>query len=123
MITLRLLLLATLTLLAGCVGGPSYAGGPTEEEPHAVVIPGPDVTIWQIDGYDVPSRGSTAYVAPGRRKLKVRFEYSIDSESAVPYEYKVLDLTIEDGQTYLIERTGEGQFGPFDVQVRQAPRR
>lgn len=121
--TLRLVLLATLTLLVGCAGGPSYAGGPTDEEAHAVVIPGPDVTIWQIDGYDVSSRGGAAYVAPGRRKLKVRFEYSIDSESATPWEYKVLDLNIEDGQTYLIERTGEGMFGPFDVQVRQAPRR
>lgn len=123
MLTLRLVLLATLTLFAGCVGGPSYAGGPTEEEPHAIVIPGPDVTIWRIDGYDVPSRSSTAYVAPGRRKLTVRYEFDIESEAVPAHETKDLDLNVEAGQTYLIERTGEGMFGPFGVQVRQAPRR
>lgn len=121
--TLSSALLALVTLVAGCVGGPSYAGGPTEEEPHAVVIPGDDVTIWRVDDWDVPSRSSTTYVAPGRRRIKVRYEYPIDSEASKPYDYEELNLTLEAGRIYLIERTGEGQFGPYGVEVRASPRR
>lgn len=117
------IVLLALVVLAGCVGGPSYAGGPTEEEPHALVIPGEDVTIWRVDDWDVPSRSSTAYVAPGRRRLRVRYEFPIDSESSKPYEYEDLNLTLEAGRVYLIERTGEGQFGPYGVEVRASPRR
>ncbi|MCO5166812.1 MAG: hypothetical protein M9894_10660 [Planctomycetes bacterium] len=113
----------TLAALAGCVGGPSYAGGPTEEEPHGVVIPGDDVFLWAVDGQDVPSRRSKAYVEPGARRLKVRINYPIDNESATPYEYKDVVINVEDGRAYLIERKGEGQFGPYEVEVRGSPRR
>lgn len=118
-----LALLALVVLVAGCAGGPSYAGGPTEEEPHALVIPGEWVSLWRVDDWDVPSRTSAAYVAPGRRRLKVRYEFPIDNESHRPYEYEVLTLDLEAGRTYLIERTGEGQFGPYGVEVRASPRR
>lgn len=119
---LLLLLLALVLPLAGCAGGPSYAGGPTEEDPHGVVIPGEDVFIYRVDGHDVDSRSSPTYVEPGRRRIRVRFQYDIDSESATPQEYKELELTVEPGDVFLIERTGEGQWGPFDVEVKRAPR-
>ncbi len=117
------IVLLALVVLAGCVGGPSYAGGPTEEEPHALVIPGEDVTIWRVDDQDVPSRSSTAYVAPGRHRIKVRYNFPIDNESSKPYDFEELNLTLEAGRVYLIERTGEGQFGPYGVEVRASPRR
>ncbi|MBX3472399.1 MAG: hypothetical protein KF878_36570 [Planctomycetes bacterium] len=126
MTTTRLLAAAlalTLATLSGCVGGPSYAGGPTEEEPHGLVIPGDDVFIWAVDGRDVSSRRNKTYVEPGHRRLKIRFNYPIDNESANPYEFKDLDLNVEDGRAYLIERKGEGQFGPYELEVRGSPRR
>jgi hypothetical protein len=116
-----LLALALLVVLPGC-GSPSYAGGPTDDDPHGLVIPGDDVTIWRVDDMDVPSRSATARLAPGRRRLKVRYEYPIESDATIPFEYEELELTIEDGRTYLIERTGEGPFGPYGVQVRASPR-
>lgn len=119
---LTVALSGALLTLAGCVGGPSYAGGPTEEEPHALVIPGDDVTIWRIDDRDVPSRSSKAYVAPGRHRLRVRYNFPIDNESATPYDWEDLNLTFEAGRVYLIEREGEGQFGPYGVTVRVSPR-
>lgn len=122
--TIRALLLAlTLALtgcLAGCVGGPSYAGGPTEEEPHGLLIPGEAVSLWRVDGFDVvDSRTSPIYVAPGRRKVKARFDTPIDTdESKETFEYRDLEVDVAAGQRYLIERTGEGAFGPFDLRVR-----
>ena len=123
MTTRAMLALGIVLLLAGCVGGPSYAGGPREDEPHAVVIPGEDVTIWAVDGYDVPSHSSTAYLAPGRRKLRVRIEFPIENESPTPYEYKEMDVTVEDGDVILLSRSGgEDAFGPYDVEVKRARR-
>lgn len=117
----RLLLALALLALTGC-GSPSYAGGPTDEDPHGLVIPGDDVTIWRVDGLDVPARSATARVAPGRRRIKVRYEYPIESDAAEPFEYEDVELTIEAGRVYLIERTGEGPFGPYGVEVRASPR-
>ena len=116
-------LVACLALLTGCVGGPSYAGGPTEEDPHGVIIPGEDVFVFFVDGYAVESKSSTVYVGPGRHRVRVRLQYHIDSESGAPQEMKDIDLHVEDGDVFLLSRTGEGQFGPFDVEVKKAPRR
>lgn len=120
---LRPLALALALALAtsGCVGGPSYAGGPTEEEPHGLLIPGEDVSLWRVDGFDISSRHSPAYVAPGRRKLRARFETPIDTdESKESFEYRDLEVDVAAGERYLVERTGEGAFGPFDLRVRAA---
>lgn len=114
------LVLALSCSLAGCAAGPSYAGGPVEDEPHAVVIPGPYVTIWRVDGADVPGRSSELLIAPGRHRLKVRFEYPIDSEAQTPHEMKELEASFEAHRTYDIVRTGdEGEFGPWSVELRE----
>lgn|SRR5690606_36851871 len=113
-----LALALSLLLLGGC-GGPSYGGGPSDEMPHGRVVPGPDVTVWRIDGKDTYSRSGTQLVEPGRRKLRVRVEYPIDDEgSGPPYEYKDLDLKVEAGRTYYLER-GEGEFAPYELKVTE----
>lgn len=111
-------LLALAGCLSGCVGGPSYAGGPTEADPHGLLVPGEDVSLWRIDGWDVESRGSAAYVTPGRRHLRVRFETPIESEGKDSFEFRELDLDVEAGGEYRLERTGEAPFGPYDLKVR-----
>lgn len=117
---LALLVALACSLLSGCAAGPSYAGGPAEEEPHAVVIPGPYVFLLRVDGVAVPGRSSEALVAPGRHRLTVRFEYPIDSEAQTPRETKDLDATFEDGRVYDIIRTGdEGEYGPWSVELRE----
>jgi hypothetical protein len=117
--------LAVTLAMCGCVGGPSYAGGPTEEEPHGLLIPGEDVSFWRVDGFDVvESRKSPIYVAPGRRKVHARFETPIDAdESKESFEYRDLEVDVVDGERYLVERTGEGAFGPFDLRVRARSQR
>ncbi len=122
MTPLRALLLALSLTLAGCVGGPSYAGGPTEEDPHGLLVPGENVSFWRVDGFDVvESRTSPIYVAPGRRKVKARFDTPIDTdESKETFEYRDLEVDVAAGERYLVERTGEGAFGPFDLRVRAA---
>jgi hypothetical protein len=121
--TKSILALALSFALSGCVGGPSYAGGPTEEDPHGLLLPGDDVSFWRVDGFDVvESRTSPIYVAPGRRKIKARFDTPIDTdESKETFEYRDLEVDVAAGERYLVERTGEGAFGPFDLRVR-APR-
>lgn len=104
-------------LLSGC-GGPSYAGGPTEEEPHGVVVPGLDVTIWRVDGFDTETRTGALLVAPGLRKLKVRIDYPIDNESPVPFEYQDLELQVDEGRIYRIDRTEE-DFPPYHLNVTE----
>ena len=32
-------------------------------------------------------------------------------------------LDVQEGDVYLLEREGEGAFGPYDLKVRKAPRR
>ena len=119
MTALRRLVVLVLLALSGCVGGPSYAGGPREDQAHGTIVPGPDITLWRVDGWDVGSRGSEAYVAPGRHKLRVRFETPIESDETIPsFEFRELEVDVTDGGVYYVQRTGEGTFGPFDVQVR-----
>lgn len=113
------LLLALALSLIGC-GGPSYAGGPTEEEPHGLIVPGLDVTIWRVDGADTDTRTGALRVAPGLRKLKVRIDYPIDDESAIPFEYQDLDLQVEEGHVYRIDRTEE-VIPPYHLNVTEQP--
>ncbi len=114
-----LALVALAAGLAGCAG-PSYAGGPTGDDPHGVVIPGRDVTLWEVDGRDVPSRSGRARVAPGRRRLKVRLEFPLASDAWQPFEYREVELLVVEGHQYLLERTGEeGPFGPYELGIRE----
>ena len=104
--------------LGGCVGGPSYAGGPTSDQPHGVISPGMDITVWQVDGHATASRAFDLYVAPGQRLLKVRLEFPIESESSTPYAYQDLSLYVEQGVRYHLDRKHE-RYPPFSVQVRE----
>jgi hypothetical protein len=113
---LAALLLACLLPL-GC-GGPSYAGGPTDEQPHGVVIPGLDVTIWRVDGRDTDTRTGSLLLEPGRRRLKVRIDFPIDDESPIPFEYRDLDLDVEAGHVYRIDRA-EGELPPYELNVSE----
>ncbi|RMG07720.1 MAG: hypothetical protein D6731_23110 [Planctomycetota bacterium] len=111
-----------LALCAGCVSGPSYAGGPTSEEPHAVVDPSTDITLWRVDGQDVASRVGETLVEPGLRRLKIRIEADIADDSPTPYEYRDITLYAEPGATYVIERK-PGDMPPWEVDIRKLPSR
>jgi hypothetical protein len=115
---MRLVTALLLLALAGCVGGPSYAGGPTTEEPHAVVDPSTDITLWRVDGHDVETRSGKTYVAPGTRRLSIRIEHPIESDAWEPKEEVVLPLRAEAGKYYLLERK-PGLRPPYQVRVRQ----
>jgi hypothetical protein len=112
------LLLSGLLALGGCVGGPSYSSGPTEDDPHATVVPGDDVSVWRVDGWDTYSRTGEVYLEPGHRRLHVRFQYPIESEAQVPWEWKDVDVECKDGDRFLLRRTGEGEHGPYGVELR-----
>src|SRR5262245_33696857 len=45
-------LLLGLALLAGCSSAPSYKGGPSSDEPHAIVTLGERISLWKVDGKD-----------------------------------------------------------------------
>lgn len=98
-----------LTLSGGCTG--VYYGGPDDEDqPHAWIRPGLDITIWSVDGQPTTRHSFEVMVAPGRRKIRVRVEHSMDSESGTPFERQTLVLDCKDGMTYHLERKpGEGQ--------------
>lgn len=117
LVALRSSLALALLALGGCVAGPSYTSGPAEDEPHATVIPGDDTSVWRVDGWDTYARREEVYLQPGRRKLHVRFEYPIESEAQVPYEWKDLEVDAKDGERYLLQRTGEGEHGPYGVEL------
>lgn len=113
------LVLLVLALILGGCGGPSYSGGPSDEQPHGWVIPGPDVTVWRIDGKDTYSRGGTQLVEPGRRKLRVRIEFPIEDEgSGPPHEYKNIELDVKAGHSYFLERK-ESEFPPYELKVTE----
>ena len=118
MLRAALALLALVLLLTPGCGGPSYAGGPDAEQPHAVVVPGTDVTIWRVDGFDTDTRTGSLRVAPGRRRLKVRIDFPIDDESPVPFEHRDLELEVVAGRTYVIDRA-EGEIPPYELKVSE----
>lgn len=127
MSTSRICLAAWLLVtLLGC-NGPDYAGGPTADDPHGTIDPDNDVSIWRIDGFDTLSRNSEIRVAPGLRRVKVRIEFPIESESATPFEYREIDLRVEEGHLYAIRRKEietEIDLGPpYELEIRDyAPR-
>ena len=109
----RTCLAAVLAALLGCAGGPDYEGGPTSEQPHGIVDAERDVTIWRV--------------APGLRRIKVRIEFPIDNESAVPYEKREISLKVEPGHLYELARKEvdtEIDLGPpYELEIRDyAPR-
>jgi hypothetical protein len=111
--------------LGGCTAGPSYSGGPTEDDPHATLLSDDDMSVWRVDGWDTYTRTGEIYLEPGRRKLHVRMQYPVESEAQVPWEMKDLDVVAHDGEVLLLRRTGEGEHGPYGVDLRPkaAPRR
>lgn len=122
----RTCLAAVLAALLGCAGGPDYEGGPTSEQPHGIVDAERDVTIWRVDGFDTYTRNSVR-VAPGLRRIKVRIEFPIDNESAVPYEKREISLKVEPGHLYELARKEvdtEIDLGPpYELEIRDyAPR-
>lgn len=97
------LLLALVLCLAGCTG--TYHGGPLDsDEPHGLLRPGEDVTIWAVDGMPTSTRSFKVMVAPGRRQLRLRVEHSIESESPEPHSTRTYTLQVEDGVAYHLER-------------------
>lgn len=115
---MRLLAASFLLFATGCVGGPSYAGGPTTEQPHAIVDPATDITLWRVDGHDVETRSGKTYVTPGHHKLSLRIEHPIDSDSWEPHEEVVLPLNAEAGRWYVLERKA-GVRPPYEVRIRK----
>ncbi|MGE0712416.1 MAG: hypothetical protein AB7N76_32855 [Planctomycetota bacterium] len=107
------LLWPLLLLLAGCTG--TYHGGPLDDdEPHALIRPGVDVTIWAVDGMPTSSRSFPVMVAPGRRTLSLRVEHSMEDETPKPHSKQHYVLECEDGVTYHLERR-EGSEEDIDV--------
>lgn len=98
--------LLTLALLAGCVGGPSYSGGPTTDKPHAVVNAGDGVHTWRVDGRPVDTRTGEIYIAPGLRKIEVRVWHPIESDERPdkPYDMKTLPIHAKAGMYYTLDR-------------------
>ena len=86
--------------------------------------PGEDITLWAVDGYATASRAFAIRVAPGHRKVKVRIEHPIESQSWKPFEYKTLTLNVEPGVTYTLSRK-EADMPPYEVEVHESgkPRR
>ena len=112
--------LLLLVLLAGCVGGPSYSGGPTTDQPHAIVDPGVGVHTWKVDGRNVDTRTGEIYVAPGLRKVLVRVWHPVESDERPhePYDMKTIPIHAEAGTVYTLDRL-RGEFAPFKVDIRQ----
>lgn len=113
--------LALGCLLSGCQG--VYYGGPEDsDEPHAVVRPGVDLTIWAVDGQPTTRHSFEVLVAPGRRRIGVRIEHPVESESATPFERKDVLIDCKDGVTYHLERkVGRESVGPpYEVSISEA---
>lgn len=115
---IRGLVALVVALAAGCVSGPYYRGGPTSEQPHAVISPGDGVTIWRVDGAPTTTRSFSLLVAPGLRALGIRIDHPIESEAAKPYDKATLRLDVVDGGVYLLERA-PGEDPPYSVRVRK----
>jgi hypothetical protein len=113
--------LLSLVLLAGCVGGPSYLGGPTTEQPYAIISPNsPGVYTWKVDGHRVDTRTGEIYVAPGRREVLVRVTHPIDSDERTyePYDWKTIPIHAKAGVVYTLDRR-PGDYAPYEVDIRQ----
>jgi hypothetical protein len=113
--------LLLLVVLAGCVSGPSYAGGPTTDQPYAIVNPNsPHIYTWKVDGRTVDTRTGEIYVAPGRREILIRVSHPIDSDERTyePYDWKTIPLHAKAGMVYLLDRK-PGDFAPYEVDIRQ----
>lgn len=108
------ILLGCLLALCGCGGGPSYAGGPTEEEPHALIVTGEDVSVWKIDGWDTYTRQGALYVEPGTRSLWLRVANPIEFEGEAHRWENAYKVRVEAGRAYTIYR-GESDFPPWPV--------
>ena len=100
---LRALLLLLLLSPVGCVFGPSYAGGPTSEDPHGIVDPEEAVSILFVDGLKTP-RSSSIYVEPGLRQIRVRIEFPMTREDAKPFEIRDIELRVQANHLYEISR-------------------
>jgi hypothetical protein len=120
--TARFVTCVFLASLVGCVSGPDYAGGPTSEQPHGIVDPDRDISIWRVDGFDTLSRNSAILLEPGLRRVKIRIEFPIDSEAAQPFEYRELNLRVEANHLYELSRKeieSEYDLGPpYEVEIR-----
>ncbi len=109
-----------LALLAGCVSGPSYAGGPTTDQPHAIVDPGVGVHMWKVDGHGVDTRTGEIYLEPGRREILVRVWHPVESDERpeLPYDMKTIPIHAEAGTVYTLDRL-RGEYAPYKVDIRQ----
>ncbi|MBL4843896.1 MAG: hypothetical protein JKY65_00100 [Planctomycetes bacterium] len=108
-----------LTLCGGCTG--VYYGGPDDsDQPHALIRPGVDVTIWKVDGQPTTRHSFEVMVAPGRRKILIRVEHPMESESPIPHDRTNVIIDCKDGMTYHLERR-PGEGAPYEVDVSEAP--
>lgn len=113
------LAVCALALSSGCVG--VYYGGPDEyEQPHALIRPGVDITIWKVDGQPTTRHSFEVMVEPGRRKVTVRIEHPMESDSPTPFERQTLIIDCQDGMTYHLERK-PGESAPYVVDISEAP--
>lgn len=117
---LRLALLAFALALCGGCASPDYAGGPTRDDPHAWLDPGPDVTIRAVDGRSAGYANFSIRVAPGLRNVRVRLEHPIESDDQYPFDEVDVTIRAEEGRRYLIDRELR-DFPPHRAVVREVP--
>ena len=112
--------LLLLAVLAGCVSGPSYRGGPTTDQPHAIVDAGEGVNTWKVDGQTVDTRTGEVYLKPGARKILVRVWHPVESDERkhLPYDMKTIPIHAEAGTVYTLDRL-RGDYAPYEVRIRQ----
>jgi hypothetical protein len=115
--TLAGLVLALLPLLAACSTVPSYSGGPTKDDPYAIVTPGDRVSVWAVDGKNAKNRLGDTYVSPGVHTIKVRVEYTVDYEGEGNYEWRDVPLDAVEGEHYVLIAKPDGGDGAnhFDL--------
>ncbi|MCA8924462.1 MAG: hypothetical protein KDD82_21810 [Planctomycetes bacterium] len=113
--------LLVATALCGCVGGPSYVGGPTEEQPHALLYTGEDVSVWKVDGWQTYDRTGALYLEPGARTLRLRVQNPVDYDGPGIFWIRAYQIRVEEGHSYLIFR-GESDFPPWPVEFQETAR-
>ena len=113
---LRALVLVGLAVVGlevlGCSSAPSYEGGPTADEPYAIVQPEDNCKMWAIDGKPAFSRLGETYASPGNHVFRFRIDYPIEDESQHPFEYVDYSLTVEAGKRYRVSVAGNYDKGP-----------
>jgi hypothetical protein len=115
-------MLLGLALLAGCSSAPSYKGGPSTDEPHAIVSLGERISLWKVDGKDAWNRTGDTYLSPGAHQLKLRIEYTVDYEGEGNYEWKEYSLVAEEGLNYLLQAApdaGTLDLPPYKLEVQR----